>query len=85
MKVETMRIYFLIEFSVCCRPNILLSWQRDVTTSPFFEQVPRNQLNASGKTARWDQAYKTGTSLEVKLKVNFYPARTCLLQRTTTT
>ena len=62
-----MRIYFLGEFSVCCNPDILLPWQCDVTTSPFFGQVSRNQLNASGKTARYDQAYKTGTPLEVKL------------------
>ena len=53
MKFETMRIiYFLSDFSLCCHPNILLPWQHDITTSPLFGQVPRNQLNASGKTAR---------------------------------
>ena len=33
---ETVRIYFLSEFSVCCDPKILLPWQRDVTTSPLY-------------------------------------------------
>ena len=32
MWFETVRIHFLSEFSVCCQ-NILLPWQRDVTTS----------------------------------------------------
>ena len=36
MKFETVRIYFLSEFSVCCHPKILLPWQRDVTTSPLY-------------------------------------------------
>ena len=35
MKFETLRIYFLSEFSVCCQPKILLSWQRDVRTSLY--------------------------------------------------
>ena len=37
MKFETVRIYFLSEFSVCCHPKILLPWQRDVATSPVYK------------------------------------------------
>ena len=36
MKSGTVRIYFLSEFSVCCHRNILLPWERDVTTSPLY-------------------------------------------------
>ena len=36
MKSGTVRIYFLSEFAVCCHRNILLPWQRDVTTSPLY-------------------------------------------------
>ena len=36
MKFETVRIYFLREFSVCCHPKLLLPWQRDLTTSPLY-------------------------------------------------
>ena len=35
MKFETLQIQFLSEFSVCCDPEILLPWQRDVTSSPL--------------------------------------------------
>ena len=31
-----MRIHFLGEFSVCGHPEILLPWERDVTTSPLY-------------------------------------------------
>ena len=34
--VETVRIHFYSEFSVCCHPEILLPWKRDVTTSPLY-------------------------------------------------
>ena len=36
MKSGTVRIYFLSEFAVCCHRNILLPWERDVTTSPLY-------------------------------------------------
>ena len=36
LKLETVRIYFLSEFSVCSKKKILLPWQRDVTTSPLY-------------------------------------------------
>ena len=36
MKFETVRIYFLSEFLVCCHPKILLPWQHDVTTSLYL-------------------------------------------------
>ena len=36
MKFETVQVYFLSEFSFCCHQNILLSWQREVTTSPLY-------------------------------------------------
>ena len=35
MKFETVRIHFLSDVLVCCHPEILLPWQRDVTTSPL--------------------------------------------------
>ena len=35
-KFETVRIYFLNEFSVYLYPKILLPWQRDVTTSLLY-------------------------------------------------
>ena len=35
MNFETVQIHFLGKFSVCCHPEILLPWQRDVTTSPY--------------------------------------------------
>ena len=38
MKFKTVRIYFLSEFSVCFHPKILLPWQRDVTTSPLYQE-----------------------------------------------
>ena len=43
MKFETVRIYFLSDFSVCCDPKIFLQWQRDVTTSPLYS--PENKEN----------------------------------------
>ena len=36
MKFETVWIYFLSEFLVCCHPKILLPWQHDVTTSLYL-------------------------------------------------
>ena len=36
MKFETVRIDFLSDVLVCCQPEILLPWQRDVTTSPLY-------------------------------------------------
>jgi len=36
IKFETVRIHFLSEFSVCCHPEILLPWERDVTTSLVY-------------------------------------------------
>jgi len=36
MKFETMRIHFLSDVLICCHPEILLPWQRDVTTSPLY-------------------------------------------------
>ena len=39
MKFETVWIYFLSQFSVCYHPKILLPWQRDVTTSPYWLSI----------------------------------------------
>ena len=39
MKFETLQIYFLSEFWVCCHPKILLPWQCDITTSPPYSFV----------------------------------------------
>ena len=36
IEFETVRIHFLGEFSVCGHPEILLPWERDVTTSPLY-------------------------------------------------
>ena len=36
MKFETVRIHLLSDVWVCCHPEILLLWQRDVTTSPLY-------------------------------------------------
>ena len=36
MKFETVRIYFLSDVLICCHPEILLPWQRDVTTFPLY-------------------------------------------------
>ena len=47
MKFETVQIYFLSEFSVCCHPKILLLWQRDVTTSPLYSLPRRNNVSSS--------------------------------------
>ena len=38
MNFETMQIHFVSELPVCCHPEILLPWQRDVTTSPLSLQ-----------------------------------------------
>ena len=35
MKFQTLRILFLSDVLVCCHPETLLPWQRDVTTSPL--------------------------------------------------
>ena len=39
MKFETVRIFFLGEFSVCCHPKMLLPWQRDATTPPLYSAI----------------------------------------------
>ena len=36
MKFEKVQIHFSSDVLVCCHPEILLSWQRDVTTSPLY-------------------------------------------------
>ena len=33
---ETVQVYLLSDVLVCCHPEILLLWQRDVTTSPLY-------------------------------------------------
>ena len=57
MKFDTLRIYFLSDILVCCHPEILLPWQRDVTTFPlYYIQLVGNLL--FGQTqANWP---KTG-------------------------
>ena len=39
MKFETVRIHFLSDVLVSCHPEILLPWQRDVTTSPLYYRI----------------------------------------------
>ena len=36
MKFEVVQIDFLRDVLICCHPEILLPWQRDVTTSPLY-------------------------------------------------
>ena len=36
MKFETVQIHFLRDVLIFCHPEILLPWQRDVTTSPLY-------------------------------------------------
>ena len=41
MKFETVRIHFILikeTLSICCHPEILLPWQRDVTNSPLYHR-----------------------------------------------
>ena len=35
MKFETVQIHFLSDFLICCHPENLLPWQRDITTSLY--------------------------------------------------
>ena len=36
MKFETVQINFLSDDLICCHPEILLPWQRDVSNSPLY-------------------------------------------------
>ena len=36
MKFETVLIYFSSDILVCCHPEMLLPWQRNVMTSPLY-------------------------------------------------
>ena len=65
MKFETVRIYFLSEFSVCCHPKILLPWQRDVTTSSLYSFPAKITFSSSlfsfknrHRTYLFDRAYE---------------------------
>ena len=44
MKFEKVQIHFLSEFSVPCRPEILLPWQRDVKTSHLHYKKKRKKI-----------------------------------------
>ena len=39
IKFEQGRIHFISEFSVCFDPEILLPWERDVTTSSLYWEL----------------------------------------------
>ena len=39
MKFETVRIHILSEVLVCCHPEMLLPWQRDVTTPHVYRHL----------------------------------------------
>ena len=56
MKFETVRIYFLSEFSVCCHPKILLPWQRDVTTFSLYYSTLDNDLSALARLAFYENS-----------------------------
>ena len=80
MKFETVQIYFLSEFSVCCHPNILLLWQRDVTTSPLYSLPRQNNVSSSlfsfknrDKTYLLEGAYEqAGCGLGRYVDVSYY-------------
>ena len=47
MKFEIVLIHFLSDVLVCCHPEILLPWQRDVTTSPLHRLfAPRGHVTS---------------------------------------
>ena len=39
MKFETVQIHILGDVLVGCHPEMLLPWQRDVTTSPLYRHL----------------------------------------------
>ena len=44
IEFETVRCHFLREISVCGHPEILLPWERDVTTSPLYYETSNIDL-----------------------------------------
>ena len=40
MKFEAVRIHYLSEITVCCHPEMLLPWQRDVATTTLCYGYP---------------------------------------------
>ena len=42
MKSETVQIHFLSDALICCHPEILLPWQRDVSNSPIYYACVQN-------------------------------------------
>ena len=44
MKFETVQIHFLSNVLICCHPEILLPWQRDVTNSPLYYAWVQNYI-----------------------------------------
>ena len=60
VKFEIVQIDFEVTLWVCCRPKILLPWQRDITTSPLYSP-PNNCIypttwylcNSPVYTANW--------------------------------
>ena len=45
MKFERERIHFLSDVLICCHPEILLPWQRDMTTNPLYLTIiPRGHV-----------------------------------------
>ena len=44
MKFETVLIHFLSDVLVCCHLEILLPWQRDVTTSLYYNSNYKLQV-----------------------------------------
>jgi len=52
IKFEAVWIHSLSEFSVCCHPEILLPWERDITTSPLYSAL--RSCGRSYSTYLWD-------------------------------
>ena len=59
IKFETVRIFFLVTFSVCCHWEILLPWQRDVTTSPLYSLGLRDWTH---NLHRWSHSEESGNA-----------------------
>ena len=76
-----MRIHFLREFSVCGHPEILVPWERDVTTSPLYYERSNIDLGPPlwkrpiikffPKTFSWSNSTQHRPSLQRNLKMAY--------------
>ena len=52
MKFEAERIHFLSDVLICCHPEILLPWQRDVTTNPLYQSIDLWKPTSQGSKSK---------------------------------